>query len=201
MKHLIKLPLIALLLSALCIMSCSLDADEIYSTNHNQDENTSDGINAISFSDFTVIGKDSLIAQVVEMPAQFVSKDEFFANYHPKKNIAETYSDDTRSPVKIKKIGSSYEVTITCENKMAVIYETNYPYEFPPEELTKYRVVYNLSPGEYVGGAKAYRESALQLSASIDIYTKAADGTLRPSHTAGFTVRIQNKIFRITDHS
>lgn len=201
MKHLIKLPLIALLLSALCIASCSSDADEIYSTNHNQDENISDGINAISFSDFTVIGEDSLIAQVVEMPARFVSKEEFFANYHPQKNIAETYSDDTRSPAKIRKIGSYYEVTITCENKMEVIYETNYPYEFPPEELTKYRVVYKLSPGEYVGGAKAYRESALQLSASIDIYTKAADGTLRLSHTAGFTVRIQNKMFRITDHS
>lgn len=198
MKHLIKLPFIALLLSALCIASFSSNADEIYSTNHIQYENISDSTNAILFSDFAVIGEDSLIAQVVEMPARFVSKEEFFSNYHPQKNIAETYSADTKSPAIIQKTGSYYKVKVS-DGKLSVTYETNYPYEFPPEELTKYRISYKLSPGEFAGGAKAYRESALQLSVSIDVYTKAGDGTLHPSHTVGFTVRIQNKMFRIID--
>lgn len=202
MKHLINLPIIVLLLSVMSIISCSSDADEVYNiTNHNQDENLNESINTVSFSDFVAVSEGSMIAQVVEMPAQFVSKEEFFANYHPKNDIIKTHSDITRSPAEIRKKGSSYEVTITCENNLKVKYETSYPYEFPHEDLTKYRILYKLSPGEYVGASKAYRESALQLSVSIDVYTKSEDDTLRPSHSVGFTVRIQNKTFRITDHS
>lgn len=200
MKHLIKLPFIALLLSVLCIASCSSDADEIYSTNHIQYENISDSTNAISFSDFAVIGEDSLIAQVVEMPARFVSKEEFFSNYHPQKNIAETYSAEEPYVI-ITQNGSRYTVSIELQSKMKVTYETRGdPYIFPPKEQTKYHVAYKLASGEYAGNSKSYRESELQLSVSIDVYTKAGDGSLTYSRTPGFTVRIHNKKFRLIDY-
>ena len=201
MKHLIKLPFIALLLSALCIASCSSDTDEILEENNDvttiepriisSDNNSEDEL-----SD-TIYWKsiDENCEEASFIPITMLDSAEFFNRIKNVKfiklTISRSASDDI---ISFRRDGSQYEARIEFRG-FFVRYYTSYIYQFPTY-MKAYKAGYQCRKDEHYGACYGHAKSDSEVYVCLDIVQKVGDRQYEYAYTVGLEALIYNKKFR-----
>lgn len=200
MKHLIKLPFIALLLSALCIVSCSSDADEILEQNN--DVTTiepqiisSDNCSEDELSDTTYWKSiDENCEEASFIPITMLDSAEFFNRIKNvnfiKPAISRFASEDY---IKFRPYGSLHEGNISFRG-FRVRYYTSYIYQFPID-MKAYRAGYQCRKDEHYGACYGHAKSDSEVYVCLDIIQKVGDKEYEYAYTVGLEALISNKRF------
>lgn len=140
---------------------------------------------------------DSCEFIVIATP-EFVTKEEMFKYYKPRKISENSRLTSEDSPVIFQDYGSCYLAKIHV-GRLRGTYFTKDRSEFPDERVGDYKIGYTRKPGEIIDKARICRESPLQLIMTFKILKRISSDQTQYSHTVGATIRIVNGQFRVID--